>query len=63
MAGALQELTLLLEDDVFPPVLLVMTMNEDYLHNLPFPAWLPSGDRSRINSQFGTYVTPFRLAT
>ena len=54
MSGALQKLALLLEDNVFAARLLVMTMNEDDLHNLPFPAGLPSGDRSLINSQFGT---------
>jgi hypothetical protein len=44
VSGALQELALLLEDNVFASRLLVMTMNEDYLQNLPFPAGLLSGD-------------------
>ena len=41
VSGALQKLALLLEDNVFASRLLVMTMNEDDLHDLPFPAWLP----------------------
>jgi hypothetical protein len=37
----LQELALQLDDYVFPSGSAVMTMNEDYLHDLPFPALLP----------------------
>jgi len=32
--GALQELTFLMEDDVFAPLLPVRVVSKDYLHNV-----------------------------
>jgi hypothetical protein len=37
VSGALQELSLLFEDDVLPTLLVIPTMNEEYLHNLSSP--------------------------
>ena len=63
VSGALQQLAFLLEDDVLTSGLLIMAMDQDYLHSLPFPVCKPRLHGRRTKSQFGTYSTPFRLLT
>ena len=63
VSAALEQLTFLLEYDAFTTLLLVMTMNENYLHSSPFPACPVCPEGVRNNSQFGTYMTPFRPPT
>ena len=52
MSCALQELSLFFEDDVFASGVVVLTMNEEYLHNLPFPACRSCWGKNWIKPQF-----------
>jgi hypothetical protein len=56
VSGALKELALLIEHDVFAARLLITAMNQNDFHSdeWPFPAELPSGKRSGIRSPLGT---------